>query len=246
MIEPVGPLIGAPDNDPDWRPFAFTHCRVFDLGYASVSLPTEILYRATLENFAEQLAGRYGEQNSPAGEDIIGPYDFVTGIRPHELEPWVFYDHSPTNLFDGWRDLEPDLPFLLYPPNTDYEVPGKIHIRFRVYANGEMQWHTDPNWIGGGNVPVLSNIITGSMTAALGILFWPSFLFGDCGKDRNLLVNLRGRFEAARSRNRAVVIGIYFEPKNGLTGGTWAALQPWSARPICNNRRETLRSKNAS
>ena len=209
ICEQWAPLVDAPFEDPS----AMTS---FDVGECSTAFPTEFFVDMLADQFQKQSDGRLEQSQGPAGEDIALWLDFVVGLKDHSspVQLWTDYSSSP----------------------PDGRTISELIVQSWFRVDGNVSWQLDPDWLGGR--PGADTLARGIQTT-LYILGAPLGLFsiGNCEKDRDMAVQMRGELVATPDGGFGVRINTNQDCGPNRNGPcTWAAIDPWPARPLCNNR----------
>ncbi|MDH3202041.1 MAG: hypothetical protein OEM15_14210 [Myxococcales bacterium] len=229
ILEDYGPHVNAV-HDPDWRPWTPQAYSVHDIGECSAFLPVQNFVGTIREQFQRQADNRLGQQTSPESMDIALWLDFTVELKDHAQDVLAWTDFTAHNI--GFEERFP-------PASQSAAGLNEVVLEAMYRVDGDMQWNFDPGWLGNSaGATFLSAAIQGTLFASAGTLFPWLFLIGNCEKDRDLRMHLRGRFRASPDGGVGLVLNT------SETCGpdqrqpcTWTRVQSWSIfRPVCNNR----------
>lgn len=191
---------------------------MFDIGVCSASIPTSIFINTVMSEFQKQADARLNTQVPPGESDVVLWLDFVFGLKDTDKPYQAWLDW--TSHTDGYnREM----------------THGEIVVEGWYRVDGDISWSLDPEWLDdswGGTF-----LSSGIQTTLYALGGWAAIFFGDCERDRDMAVQFKGRFEATDEGgvglviNRGTTCGA-----NGDAPCSWASIDPWPARPICNNK----------
>lgn len=228
IFEDYGPLVGAPPDDPGWRPWTPEAYSVHDIGEFSAPLDRDLFLGLIRSKFQEQTDERLGAE-TPAGEDVVLWLDFIFGLEPHSQPVLLWTDYTARGLGHEVR----------FPHDKDeaYGV-SEIILEVKFRASGALAWRWDLDWIGDSfGARALAGGIQSTLLIVGGTIFPPLWLVGDCDKARDLRMHLRGKLVAT------VDGGVGLDLNTSDTCGadqrqpcTWTRINQWNATRIyCNN-----------
>lgn len=229
IVEDYGPHVNAV-HERDWRPWTPQAYSVHDIGECSAFLPVETFVGTIREQFQRQADNRLGEQTSPDSTDIALWLDFTVELKDHAQDVLAWTDFTAHGI--GFEERFP-------PASQSASGLNEVVLEAMYRVDGDMRWSFDPGWLGNSvGATFLSTAIQGTLLSTAGTLFPWLFFIGNCERDRNLRMHLRGRFRATPDG------GVGLALNTSETCGpdqrqpcTWTRVQSWSVfRPVCNNR----------
>jgi hypothetical protein len=192
---------------------------MFDIGTCSAALPTPYFIDTFVGEFQKQADNRLTNQAPPAENDVVLWLDFTLGLKDTDKP------------YQAWLDWTSRTDAL---SNREHTL-GEIVVEGWYRVDGDISWKLDPDWLGsswGG--AVLSSTIQTSLYALGG---WTAIFFGDCERDRDMAVQFKARFEATDEGGVGLVVNqTSLCGRYGDQPCSWASIDPWPARPICNNQ----------
>jgi hypothetical protein len=192
---------------------------MFDIGTCSASLPTAFFVDTFVSEFQKQADTRLATQSPPGENDVVLWLDFMLGLKDTDKPYQAWLDW--TSYTDPYSSRE--------------MTRGEIAVEGWYRVDGDISWKLDPDWLGeswGG--AVLSTGIQSSLYALGG---WLAIFFGDCERDRDMAVQFKAQFAATPEGGVGLIVNQSSTcGPDGDAACTWASIDPWPARPICNNQ----------